>query len=138
MNQILLTTVDGLEPGDAVAIARRLTHSGSEFQAEVQQVLAGESSSCTPVAIWNHDGAVVGWACSHVWEGHQTLEQFTDERHRGKGVATALAAVLVAAGVIDRGREVAVFSDATAQIASKLGVAGVVKFERRGGGWARI
>lgn len=138
MNQILLTTVDGLEPGDAVAIARRLTKSGSEFQLEVQQVLVGEASSCTPVALWNHDGAVIGWACSHVWQGRQTLEQYTDERHRGQGIATALSSVLVAAGVVDRAEEVAVFAPTTAEIARRLGVTEVSLYERRDGAWVLV
>jgi GNAT superfamily N-acetyltransferase len=138
MNQIILTTVDGLEPGDAVAIARRLTKPSSEFQIEVQQVLTGDSSSCTPVALWSCDGAVIGWACSHVWQGRQTLEQYTDERHRGRGIATALSAFLLGAGAIDGAEELAVFSPVTADIARRLGVVEVSLYERRDGNWVLV
>jgi GNAT superfamily N-acetyltransferase len=138
MNQIIVTTVDGLEPGDAVAIVRRLTRSGSEFQIEVQQVLDGDMSSCTPLAVWNHDGAVIGWACSHVWRGHQTLEQYTDERHRGRGIASALSATLLASRVIDTAKDLAVFSPVTAEIARRIGVAEVVLYQRNGSEWVLV
>lgn len=137
MNNITLTTVDGLEPGDAVAIARRLTKQGSEFQIEVVQVLGGESSSSTPVALWSHDGAVVSWACSHIWKGKQTLEMFTDERHRGTGKASTLASMLAAAGVIDREQPVAVFSETTAVIATRLGLQ-PQRYERQGSEWVLV
>lgn len=137
MASIILTTVDGLEPSDANAIYRRLTKSGSEFQIEVAQVLAGESSSDTPLAIWHEDGAVLGWACSHVWKGLQTLEIFTGERHRGRGIASALSAALIAAGVILPTKQVAVFSPSTARIARRLGC-DVDLWERRDGAWCRV
>lgn len=135
MSSIVITTVDGLEPSDANAICRRLTKSGSEFQIEVSQVLAGESSSDTPIAIWHEDGAVLGWACSHVWQHAQTLEMFTGERHRGRGIATALSASLMAAGVIDSAENVAVFSPVTADIARRLGCVDVELYERHDGVW---
>ncbi len=125
---ITLTTVDGLTPADCVAITRRLTWAGSEFQAEVAGRLAGESSSSTPICVWHGGGAVLGWACSHDWRGMQTLEMFTDERHRGVGIALALSAALVAAGVIDRDLPLAVFSPATEAIARRLGFADVQRF----------
>jgi hypothetical protein len=138
MNQITLTTVDGLDPRDMVAITTRLTKPESEFQQEVSGVLAGESSSCTPLAVWHSDGAMVGWSCSHVWRGMQTLEQFVDDRYRNTGKATALTQFLFSCGVINAGKVVAVFSPYTADIARKLGCAEVVLFERRGEDWAEV
>jgi hypothetical protein len=134
MNVAMLTTVDGLADQDANAIVRRLTRRGSEFQAEVGTVLEGRGSSCTPVAVWNADGAVVSWACSHVWEGKQTLEMYTDERHRNTGKATTLAAMLLGAGVLDRREPVAVFSLEAQSIAAKLGMV-TLRYERHDGGW---
>jgi hypothetical protein len=138
MNQITLTTVDGLDPRDMVAITTRLTKPESEFQHEVSGVLAGELSSCTPLAVWHSDGSMVGWSCSHVWRGMQTLEQFVDDRFRNTGKATALTAFLLSAGVISAGKVLAVFSPFTADIARKLGCSEVVLFERRGDDWAEV
>lgn len=138
MNQITLTTVDGLDPRDMLAIRSRLTKPGSEFQLEVAAVLEGEGSSCTPLAVWHRDGAMLGWACSHVWRQMQTLEQFVDERHRRAGVGTALASMLVGAGVVNAGKVLAVFSPTTADIARRLGVTEVVLFQRSGADWAEV
>lgn len=138
MRSIILTTVDGLEPQDANAIFRRLTKGGSEFQLEVSQVLAGESSSDTPIALWHEDGAVLGWACTHVWQGVQTLEMFVGERHRGRGIATALSAALAAGGLVDTARRLAVFSPVTQDIARRLGCVDVESWERKDGAWVRV
>lgn len=138
MASIIITTVDGMEPPDANAICRRLTKSGSEFQVEVAQVLAGESSSDTPLALWHEDGAVLGWACSHVWQDIQTLEMFTGDRHRGRGIATALSASLMAADVIDSAEQLAVFSPTTADIARRLGCVDVSLYERHDGVWRLV
>jgi hypothetical protein len=138
VNQVTLTTIDGLDPRDMLAIRSRLTKEGSEFQAEVTGVLVGDSSSCTPVAVWHSDGAMLAWACSHVWRGMQTLEQYVEERYRQTGKATALTAFLLSAGVIHAGKPLAVFSPHTADIARKLGVADVVLFQRRGSEWVEV
>jgi hypothetical protein len=138
MNQITLTTVDGLDPRDMLAIRSRLTKQGSEFQLEVATVLEGEGSSCTPLAVWHADGAMIAWACSHVWRGMQTLEQYVEERYRNTGKATALTAFVLSCGAIDAGKPLAVFSPFTADIARKLGVADVVLFERRGADWVEV
>jgi hypothetical protein len=138
MNQVTLTTIDGLDRLDLLAIRSRLTKAGSEFQVEVSIVLDGVGSSCTPIAVWHCDGAMVGWACSHVWRAMQTLEQFVDDRYRNTGKATALTAVLIGSGVIDSRKPLAVFSPSTADIARKLGCAEVVLFQRAGSEWAEV
>ena len=138
MNQINVCTIDGLDPRDMLAIRSRLTNAGSEFQVEVTAALEGEASSCTPLAVWHHDGALVGWACSHVWRGVQTLEQYVDDRHRSAGKATALAAVLIASRTIDPQKPLAVFSAVTADIARKLGVVDVVLYQRAGADWLEM
>ena len=134
---ISVLTVDGLDPRDMLAIRFRLTRPGSEFQAEVSAVLDGEASSCTPVAVAHVDGALIGWACSHIWRDTQTLEQFVDGRHRRKLVALSMSSALVSRGIIDRNKPVAVFSPATSVIAQKLGVCEVHEYERRGTEWVR-
>lgn len=134
MTTITITTVDGLDPPESTAIARRLSRPGSEFQVEVIQVATGEASSSTPIALWHEDGALLGWSASHIWDGKQTLEQFTDERHRRRGIASALSAALVAAGKIDRSEVVAVFSPHTQSLAARLGLS-TLRYERRGSDW---
>ena len=138
MNQVTLATIDGLDRLDLLAIRSRLTKPGSEFQIEVATVLDGAGSSCTPIAVWHCDGAMVGWACSHIWRAMQTLEQFVEQRYRNTGKGTALTAVLAGAGVIDIRKPLAVFSPATADIARKLGCAEVVLFQRAGSEWAEV
>lgn len=135
MATIILTTVDGLEPPDALAICYRLTKPGSEFNLEVRQVVDGAGSSDTPIALWHEDGALLAWACSHVWQNTQTLEMYTGERHRSRGIATALSSMLIAGGVIESSENVAVFSPVTADIARRLGCVDVSLYERRDGAW---
>ena len=125
---ITLTTVDGLTTADCVAITYRLTHRSSEFQLEVAGRLAGKTSSTTPIVLWHGGGALLAWACSHDWRAMQTLEMWTDERHRGGGIALALSAALVAAGVLDRDLTLAVFSPATEAIARRLGFVDVQRY----------
>lgn len=136
MNHITLTTVDGLEPRDALAIVRRLTKPDSEWQAEVGAMLDGIGSSSTPVVVRHQDGCVIGWACSHVWREQQTLEMYVDERHRRRGIATTLASMLMDSGVIDRAQPVAMFSRTTAAIATRLGLSPVL-YRREGSDWVR-
>ena len=138
MNTISLTSVDGLAPRDALAIIHRLTRDGSEFQAEVASMLEGVSSSSTPLAIWELDGACIGWAASHIWREMQTLELFVDPRHRGHGRGSILAGVLVSSGRIDKGRAVAVFSRSTTAIAERLGCGQVVEYSREGVEWVTV
>ena len=138
MNQVTLATIDGLDPRDMIAIRSRLCRPGSEFQIEVATAIEGEGSSCTPIAVWHRDGAMVGWACSHVWRAMQTLEQYVEDRYRNTGKATALAAVLMGAGTIDIRNPLAVFSPTTADIARKFGCVEVVLFQRNGSEWAEV
>lgn len=135
---ISVVSVDALEPRDLFAIRSRLTKTDSEFQREVAGVLVGESSSCTPIAVCHIDGALVGWACSHLWRETQTLEMFVDPRHRASCVALALSAALVIRGTIDRNKPLAVFAPETAAIAWKVGVLNVVEYERSGTDWAKV
>ena len=138
MNSISLTHVDALAPADAVAIVHRLTHANSEFQIEVTSVADGKISSSTPIALWHNGGCLIGWACSHIWQGMQTLEQYTDERHRGCGIATALSAFLRAAGVLHHSRTLAVFSPQTQRIAGRCGFADVCLYQHDGEQWLPV
>jgi GNAT superfamily N-acetyltransferase len=132
MSTITITTVDGMTESDCLAIGRRLTRPGSEFQIEVLQRMSGKMSSATPLALWHERGCLLAWACSHKWQKMQTLEMFTDENHRGRGIAPALSAALIAASVINRGDVLAVFAPVTEAIARRAGFTDVRRFES---GW---
>ena len=132
---ISILALDGVHPRDLLAIKLRMTHEDSEWQQEVTAVLEGQASNITPVALCHRDDGLVGWACSHVWRGMQTLEQWVDDRHRRCGVATALSAALVAHGTLDRRGTIAVFSEHTEGIARRLGFADVHRYMHDGADW---
>jgi hypothetical protein len=127
-------TVGKLGDQDAGIIASRLTRSGSEFQAEV----LGRASSkpATPIAIVrNGSDVIAAWAATHSWRGMQTLEGFTAEHTRRKGLARLAAAMLVADGAIDPRKPVCVFSPHCVEIARSVGCRDVRLFERHGDDW---
>jgi hypothetical protein len=138
METISLVAADGLAESDAIAIVRRLSKQGSEFQLEIAGILNGEASSATPLALWHSDGCLAAWACSHLWREQQTLEHFTEKRFRNRGIATALSAFLRSAGVIAPSDRMAVFSPHSARIASRLGFADVWRYERNGADWLAV
>lgn len=138
MNEIAVATVDALDVRDAVAIVRRLTKPGSEFQQEVGATLDGTGSSSTPIVIWRHDGCLAGWTCSHIWRDQQTLEMFVDPRYRQHGKAFAMVAILKACGTVNIEEPVAVFSPTTARIARAIGFATVREYKHDGDDWVRV
>jgi hypothetical protein len=136
MHTITVSRVDRLECRDVCAIIDRLTHEESEWQQELRRAVDSGKPSVTPVALWHESGSLLGWCCSHKWQGMQTIETFVDESERGNGIATALAACLAAAGVLDRARPVAVFSDDVERMANRMGFAEVLRYEWNGSAWA--
>lgn len=138
MDSISIVAADGLTPSDALAIVKRLTHDDSEFQREIAAILDGDGSSATPIALCHSRGCLVGWACSHLWREQQTLEMFVDPLHRKRGIATALAAFLRSAGVIDPAARLAVFSAHTSRIAARLGFGDVWRYESSGDDWLPV
>lgn len=128
--EAITTSVERLNDLDRKAIVNGLTRPGSEFQSELG------SRSKTPVAIvrlgtWR----IASWAATHNWRGMQTLEGFTVEPERRKGLARVAAAMLVASGLIDPKRPVAVFSPNCVGIARSVGCRDVRLFERNGEDW---
>jgi hypothetical protein len=127
----ITTTVATLGNLDADLIVSALTKSGSEFQKEV---IARNTK--TPIAIVRDGGCrIVAWAATHEWRGMQTIEGFTAESHRRRGIATLAAAMLVASGSIDTTRPVAIFSPHCIEIAMSVGCRDVRLFERHGDEW---
>lgn len=135
MKKVKLCAVSELRPADLIQIVDRLTRPASEFQSECAAALNGHYSA-TPIAVWLNSGTAHGWACSHVWNGQQTLEMFVDPARRGAGIASALSSFLIAAAVIDPEKTLAVFSPVTARIANRLGCVEVLQYARAGDGWS--
>lgn len=130
--EAITTTVGALADYDAAVIVESLTRTGSEFQQEV----ASRNGSRTPIVIVR-DGSwrIVSWAASHVWRGMQTLEGFTLEAYRRRGIARACAAMLVADGSLDTRRPLAVFAPYCVEIAKSVGFREIRLFEFRDGDW---
>jgi hypothetical protein len=130
--EAITTAVGRLSDLDARAIVASLTKHGSEFQREVQSRLG----STTPIAIVR-DGSwrIVAWAATHEWRSWQTLEGFTLESHRRRGIARLAAAMLVADGSINPQLPLAVFAPYCVTIARSVGCRDVRLFERHGDDW---
>lgn len=128
------TSVRYMSDAEAGAICGRLTNPGSEFQAEV---MARQAE--TPVAVvMDPEGVVVAWAATHVWRGMQTLEGFTDAKHRRKGIARLAAALLVADGKISPLKEIAVFEISCVAIAKSVGFREIRLFDLIDDEWVEI
>lgn len=127
-------TVSGLSDCDASLIVTSLTKDGSEFQMEVLNRKV--TRSVTPIAIIRDGGErILAWSATHEWRGMQTLEGFTREPFRRRGLARLAAAMLVADERIDTSRTVAVFSPACIEIARSVGCRDVRLYERHGDDW---
>lgn len=130
--EAITTTVGRLSDLDASTIVGSLTKHGSEFQREVQS----RHGSATPIAIVR-DGSwrIVSWAATHEWRSMQTLEGFTLDSHRRRGLARVAAAMLVADGSINQHLPLAVFAPYCVEIARSVGCRDVRLYERRGDDW---
>jgi hypothetical protein len=129
---VITTTVKRLNDLDAKEIVMRLTHHGSEFQQEVSR----RQESDTPIAlVRSGPWRVAAWAASHNWRDMQTLEGFTLEHFRRRGMARLAAASLVSAGVIIPTLPLAVFAPYCVAISKSVGCRDVRLFERSGDDW---
>jgi hypothetical protein len=112
---IATDTPMGLEPEDAAYIAAHLCRDRSEFQQELEA-----AKSLTPMAVV-YEEQPVAWACSHQWRGFQTLEAFTHEEWRRRGLCRIASLVLIAGGYLRRDKPLAVFSPECMPLARDLG-----------------
>ena len=130
----MLITTDtpmGLEPEDAGYIAAHLCRDRSEFQQELEA-----AKSLTPMVVV-YEEQPVAWVCSHQWRGLQTLEGFTHEEWRRRGLCRIASLVLIAGGYLRRDQPLAVFSNECVSLARALGFAETRLFRRdRYGDWS--
>lgn len=110
-------------------MADTLCHTGSDMAAEL---LAGETA--TPIAV-AYDPLPVAWAATHHWRGLQTLEAFTAEPYRRRGLCRILALLLVAEDDLELLLPVAVFSQPCRTLATSMGFTDVRLFHAANGEW---
>jgi hypothetical protein len=131
------TTVGELDDQVAGLIVSTLTRDGSEFQMEILNRKV--TGSKTPVAIVREGGSLVlAWVATHEWDGYQTIEGYTAESHRNRGLSRAGLSLLVAAGLADKERKTAVFSDFCLSLVYRTGFKDVNQFSRRGDEWFEV
>ena len=118
---------------DLDTCAMSLCHDGSEMQQELL-----EADSTTVIAVVYDGIHPVAWAASHTWRGMQTLEGFTRHSFRRRGLQRFAATGLIAAGVLDLTKTLAVFSPHCCSLTRSLGFASVVLFLHRNGDWTEV
>ena len=100
------------------------------MQGEFRQAMTD-----TPVVVAFTDRPIA-WVASHEWRGMQTLEAFTAQEWRRRGIARAGAQLLLATWYLDRKEPVAVFSADCVPLAKGLGFAQVCLYQRSGDDWS--
>jgi hypothetical protein len=120
-----------LEPEDAVYMTQHLCRQASEFSRELV-----DATSITPMVVV-YEEQPVAWVATHQWRGFQTLEGFTHEEWRRRGLCRIASLVLIAGGYLRRDQPIAVFSPECAELTRDLGFAETRLFRRdRYGDWS--
>ncbi len=88
----------------------------------------------TTVSIVHLNWQPAAWAATHVWREMQTLEGFTHRQHRRRGLQRFAACGLIAAGLLDTSKPVAVFSPDCVGLTRSLGFVDVKLFRRSDSG----
>lgn len=113
---------------------------GSDFQAKLLEFDLTDDDGW--IAIVRHGERLLGWARTEVWrdknsgEVFDTLEAFTVESWRKRGICQFAATGLLAAQKIDRG-PVAIFSNQLVQTCRRMAVRWVL-YENVRGEWEKI
>lgn len=127
-----IATVRDFSPTDREICADALCRRSSEMQGEF---LAGTSS--TPIAIV-YDVHPIAWSASHVWQGLQTLEGFTRESFRRRGLQRFAASGLISARILDVERPVAIFRPCCFGLTRSLGFRETRLFQRMDAEWIEV
>lgn len=109
-----------------------LCRDDSEMQVEIAD------GSNTPLAVIFYGGLPTAWAATHRWRDMQTLEGFTHCRYRRRGFQRFAASGLIAAGMLDTAKPVAVFSPDCVGLTRSLGFVDVKLFRRADGDWIEV
>ena len=128
-----IATVRDFKHADRAICAVALCRPGSEMQGEFS---AG--TSLTPIAIVYDGVHPVAWTASHVWQGLQTLEGFTRESHRRRGLQRFAASGLISAGVLDTAKPVAIFRACCFGLTRSLGFGETRLFQRMDTEWIEV
>lgn len=116
--------------------ARFLCRLGSDMQREFRR-----HNSLTPLAVtYDGDDAMpVAWVATHVWRGLQTLEGYTAQEFRRRGLARIGVLMLLANYHLDKKAPVAVFAPACVELAYSVGFDDVRMFRNDGvGRWIEV
>lgn len=113
-----------IDPEDAAYITRFLCRPGSEFTQELEAATA-----ITPMVVVYEEQAVA-WVATHQWRGMQTLEGFTHEEWRRRGLCRIASLVLIAGGYLRRDQPIAVFAPECVELTRDLGFAETRLFRR--------
>lgn len=116
--------------------ARFLCRLGSEMQREYRR-----HNTLTPLAVtYDGDDAMpVAWVATHVWQGIQTIEGYTAQEFRRRGLARIGVLMLLANHHLDKKAPVAVFAPACVELAYSVGFDDVRMFRNDGAGkWTEV
>lgn len=131
-------------PGCIAEGMSELTRTGSDNHKRLSQLAADERADVPDdvfyavISLDDMDCSYepVGWVSVSQWGGRVALEGFVHPDHRGKKLATAAAAVLIAS--IGRpSLPVAVFSAECESLARRLGLPEIERWRRCDDGWVR-
>jgi hypothetical protein len=132
---VVSKTVSELTSDESTEILIHLTHAGSEFQQEVRN----RHGSQTPIAlVFRSDGVLATWVATHTWRDLQTLEGYTREDSRRRGLAKLACAVLVADGSVDPELPTAVFSPDFVGVSQSIGCRRVLVYQWRDNDWREV
>lgn len=116
--------------------ARFLCRLGSDMQREFRR-----HNTLTPLSVtYDGDDAMpVAWVATHVWRGLQTLEGYTAQEFRRRGLARIGVLMLLANYHLDKKAPVAVFAPACVELAYSVGFDDVRMFRNDAAGkWTEV
>ena len=143
MLTIATHTGTNFPPDLAAKCAEYLCRPGSEMQAYFRQIAAGEfvdddlnMKISVATRIYDDEINPLGWASVSQWAGQPSLQVSVFPLFRRRGLGSALASVLTAAGDIPLAY-VAVFSEHCIHMAKRCGFNTVALFQRVEDGWIK-